>query len=103
MQRVEAVRGGGVDDGLPLDAGAGADAAAHGVDLDALQAAGADQDRVAHVAERAGVVAGGLGGDAQAGGAGGAHDGGDLVASAGWATAAGRRSSPRLKPERPAS
>jgi hypothetical protein len=57
VQRGEPVLGGRVDDLLPDDAGAAADARAVGVDLDAAQAVGAQEDRVASDAERDGVVA----------------------------------------------
>ena len=64
-QRGEAVLGGGLGDLEPQRAGGDAGAARLGVDLDAAHARGAEQDRVLEVAERAGVVAGALRGDAQ--------------------------------------
>jgi hypothetical protein len=69
-QRGEAVLGGGAGDLGPERAGRDAGTTAGGVDRDALHARGLDEDRVLEGGERGGVVAGALGGDAQAGGAG---------------------------------
>jgi len=65
------VFGGRADDVHPQRAGLGAGDHRRRVDLDAAHQVGADEDRVGEVAQRAGVVAGRLRGDAQAGGAGG--------------------------------
>ena len=65
-ERCEPGRGGLVGHGAPTRAGAHAGAARADVDADLLEVVGTDEQRVLEAVDRPGVVAGGLGGDAQA-------------------------------------
>ena len=79
VQRGDAEVGRARHDLLPLGAGAHAGGEALGVELDALELVGPQQDGVAEIAERRRVVAGALRGDLEAGLGRVAHDGGDVV------------------------